>query len=364
MPRLELKPADTVVFREAKPLGAFGGSEVQSQFPPPGRTVQGALRTMLGDRHEIDWQAEQWPQWIGDSEQSGAVRFAGPYLHDADTQEIYLPLPAMIVRRNDDNAQGCERLKPSEKVYLTDQGRLRLPTAAQSVKDLHDCYVSAATLQKILDGTLPAAGEIRPLSDFYADEVHTSVALDPTTRVARESMLFQLMHVRLKPGISIVIDVADSKEYTLPQSGLLRFGARGRLAGFSTVAEQKSLPAGRMAGKHAFVTFVTPADFGGKAFPEGAVRERRGDADAWTIEAHGVRFSVVCAAGAKPLPEGGYDLRGRQGRAVRMLVPAGTTWFIEYSGDLADLARKLSGRHLGLRTENGYGQVVVGSYNT
>ena len=54
------EPLDTWFFREARPHGSVGNSELGSQFPPPVRTLLGALRTAIGDawfaRHGGDWR--------------------------------------------------------------------------------------------------------------------------------------------------------------------------------------------------------------------------------------------------------------------------------------------------------------------
>ena len=57
------EPLDTWFFREARPHGSVGNSELGSQFPPPVRTLLGALRTAIGDawfaRHVATGAA--WP---------------------------------------------------------------------------------------------------------------------------------------------------------------------------------------------------------------------------------------------------------------------------------------------------------------
>ena len=42
-------PLDTWFFRESRPHGSIGSSELGSVFPPPVRTLLGALRTLIGD---------------------------------------------------------------------------------------------------------------------------------------------------------------------------------------------------------------------------------------------------------------------------------------------------------------------------
>ena len=44
---------DTLFFRESRPMESQG--ELQSVFPPPIRTLAGALRTLIGENAGVNW---------------------------------------------------------------------------------------------------------------------------------------------------------------------------------------------------------------------------------------------------------------------------------------------------------------------
>ena len=48
-------PLDTWFFREARGFETSGHNELSSLFPPPARTVAGALRTLIGEQQGADW---------------------------------------------------------------------------------------------------------------------------------------------------------------------------------------------------------------------------------------------------------------------------------------------------------------------
>ena len=48
---------DTLFFRESRPFETFGGIELASLFPPPPRTVAGAIRSAIGEALGADWPA-------------------------------------------------------------------------------------------------------------------------------------------------------------------------------------------------------------------------------------------------------------------------------------------------------------------
>lgn len=54
---LRFTALDTLFFRESRPYETIGGSELGSVFPPPPRTVAGAIRTAIGESLDADWKA-------------------------------------------------------------------------------------------------------------------------------------------------------------------------------------------------------------------------------------------------------------------------------------------------------------------
>ena len=55
-------PLDTWFFRESRPHGSIGSSELGSVFPPPVRTLLGALRTLIGDTW-LQRNSKSWRQF-------------------------------------------------------------------------------------------------------------------------------------------------------------------------------------------------------------------------------------------------------------------------------------------------------------
>jgi CRISPR-associated protein Cmr3 len=46
---------DTLFFKESRPIESVGGSQLSSVFPPPARTLIGAIRTAIGEANSVDW---------------------------------------------------------------------------------------------------------------------------------------------------------------------------------------------------------------------------------------------------------------------------------------------------------------------
>ncbi|TVR63993.1 MAG: hypothetical protein EA420_06115 [Candidatus Competibacteraceae bacterium] len=77
---------DSWFFREARAFDTSGGNELVSLFPPPARTVAGAVRTLIGEMHEVDWErfalegeSADLKRMIGVGDDLGQVNMTGPY---------------------------------------------------------------------------------------------------------------------------------------------------------------------------------------------------------------------------------------------------------------------------------------------
>ena len=84
--RWQFSALDTWFFRESRPMESIGGSELQSGFPPSPRTTSGAIRHLVGQKHNVNWSKWNKPDeyvdlksTIGDANSLGKLRFNGPW---------------------------------------------------------------------------------------------------------------------------------------------------------------------------------------------------------------------------------------------------------------------------------------------
>lgn len=98
---------DTWFFRESRPQGSIGASELGSVFPPPVNTLLGAVRTAIGDafhqQHGTDWrqfaELNALQAIIGFADNLGPLRCEGPFL-SLKGERLY-PAPANLMRKDD-----------------------------------------------------------------------------------------------------------------------------------------------------------------------------------------------------------------------------------------------------------------------
>ncbi|AFL76315.1 type III-B CRISPR module-associated Cmr3 family protein [Thiocystis violascens] len=155
-------PLDTWFFREARGFDTSGSNALSSLFPPPARTVAGALRTLIGEQQGVDWarfadagEYADLKQIIGSGDDLGALRLTGPYPQWND-ERLY-PVPLHLLAKDDD----YRFLAPGEEdaAVVCDLGRVRLPRIVEQpdkplpgAKPQEDGWLTGENLQRVLRG--------------------------------------------------------------------------------------------------------------------------------------------------------------------------------------------------------------------
>jgi len=387
-------PIDTWFFREARPYDSIGGTQLSSIFPPSARTVAGAVRTLIGENTEVDWndfhqnENHHLRKEIGDSKQLGQLKLVGPYLLN-DNQRLY-PVPLILLEahvkkksevkkntntriklksKNTSTQKQFVRLHPGYKPVNCDLGHVYLPEITalknkviENAKTIENVWLTAENLQYILEGEIPH--DVEYLSKLVDTENRLGIALNKKTRSVEEHQLYQSQHIRIRYYVNLQVGVTVSGiDETLhpKETGQIRFGGDGRLADVTistSLPTQLKSPNLTKAKNGIFLTLLTPANLGKSWLPPNFTEtdDEKG-AKIWNGSIKGVELTIVCAVLGKSIRDGGWDLANNQPRQVISLVPAGSVWFCKVrKGNPADL----QGYHIGQETELGRGELAVG----
>lgn len=336
------RPMDTWFFKEARPMDGFGGSELGSVFPPPVRTLLGALRTKIGEDRGVDWYRfpENFPDLakeIGDAYGYGQIKCRGVFLEYGET--ILYPLPMHIVHIDHKRFS----LMTIGDMVECDIGNVRLPQLPPDHNERryetieNGAWVKKEDLEKILEGKLPASVFFE--KDFVFYEPRVGIGRDRATGTVREGMLYMTNHLRLNEALSVLLELESETEVG---SGAVRLGGEGRGAWIEACEASKiqkpKKPAEKIAG--VFVSLISPAIVDPlRPFGE----------------------EVASAIVGKSVKEGGFDLKSNRSRAAKSYIPAGSTWFMEMEEDKAE--RFIDNYHdtaIGEETELGRGRIVCG----
>lgn len=382
---------DTWFFRESRPHGAIGGAELDSLFPPPARTLVGAVRTLLGERAGVDWQAyadtrgaipaggKTLRDLIGFGDDLGPLRCAGPWLtrvEDDKTAERLYPAPLFLAAKTEAGGPGYHRLAIGPAVDC-DLGRVRLPVlAARGAKILDEHWLTGAGYARVLAGGLPEPAEVVKTADLLHREPRLGIARANARRTVEAGLLYQTRHIRPRIGedgreLAVELDLSGvAPEWApLPARDRVRLGGEGRLALVATRTDTPPLPAApRPSGQQGLVLVLLShalleADAEGGWLPP-AGPGGGADPTLWRGRLKTIPLTCHAAVLGKAVREGGWDLAARRPRPVRSLIPTGSAWFCTVDdGDMAAALAALHGQAVGKDTELGRGLLAVGLWN-
>jgi len=387
-----LTPLDTLFFRGADPFVAGESVYLESLFPPTPRTIQGMIRTALLEEHCIDLRlfsqggCARCPvvktcaagPVVGTPDAIGTLRIRGPYLFQRDPRGDHAIYVAPRDLRQRGRADAFVRLAPGSAVFC-DEGKeaavVRLPQPEDGRPDLGSEleWLTEEGLGAYLRGAQVATDHTRATADLVDPEPRVGIARDAATRVARDQMLYSIVPLRLRAGVSLWIGV-DGGDIAVLQTalGLRRLGGEGRLI---TVEDESGVPAlpdldaaaraAIQASGRLRLLLLQPADFEGGWLPRGFRKETSTSSLVWRGTVQGVALRIVVSCGGPPVAIGGWDLARGQPSGLRPCVPAGTVYYceLEQPFDVNQVVSQLHDSTIGFNTPSGFGHVAVGVWN-
>jgi CRISPR-associated protein Cmr3 len=370
---LRFSALDTLFFREPRPFEAIGGSELASVFPPPPRTMAGAIRSAIGDALGADWNAfhEDHAEYtvggfnlhdiIGYGDDLGRLSVNGIWLSEKG-RRLYPP-PLFLLRK--DNALRRFQIGSGEQTCLGKVRLPKLPRGCEGFITLENVWLTSAGLEKALAGGLPDSADIRQGQDLFCEEPRLGIARDNSRRTVKIGLLYQSRHIRphKKAVLSIEVDVSGLDGIAI-DSRTVRLGGQGRLAGIETAtsAPFPSQPSPSRSTYGLILTLLTPARFGEQSWlPAGFQPQQMEGARVWQGEINSISLTVHCAVIGKATREGGWDMAAHAPRPVQSLIPAGSAWYCTVDDkDFVKAIKTLHGEQIGEDSRLGRGRIVCG----
>lgn len=373
---LTFNATDTLFFRESRPMESMG--ELQSVFPPPIRTLAGAVRSLIGESMGVNWRDyennENHPlrEIIGFSEQLGNLKLQGAWL--AWNNERLYPAPLHLLKKD----EALYRLELDKTGTWCDLGKkVRLPKLpndkARGSKPLENTWLTAIGLQAVLNGNLPTKEQMKTANDLFQRESRLGIARDNARRTVEEGMLYQTQHIRPNANLAIQLDV-DGLPKEMPSKAIIRLGGEGRTASMQAQERVNALPsiADNTKTKGLLLYLLTPLPtqpIGNVWQPlPSFIREEREQQTVWVGTLNGIELELHGAITGKALREGGWDMAKHQPRPVISLIPAGSVFFCTVKdGNTVAAIKALHNQHIQQigadLTAYGYGHLAVGIWN-
>ncbi|WP_373500896.1 type III-B CRISPR module-associated Cmr3 family protein [Desulfococcus sp.] len=236
------EPAGTLLFKGAEPMDMGADHHASQIFPPPARTIAGALRTAVLVQHGIsytDYYAKQnVPEEImaaiGEAGENAPFDVAGPLFHMDG--RLYTPAPySWFIEKNSNRSANGE--KRTVNIFKAEYVRSPLISAdipLPWVRGGRGELVSiGGNWMELNDLFSPAEekGFYRP-EFFFATEPRTGIALNQN-RSVREGHLYTFVHIRMKNGCGLVF--GTNKPLPLSENGFLKLGAEQRFGRYKKI---------------------------------------------------------------------------------------------------------------------------------
>ena len=365
--KLALSPIDTWFFRDGTPfdMGASPQAGVLGVFPPYPPTVAGAIRAALAIQNGWDGHS-RWSRDIeavlGDGpENLGALQITGPFLLYQGAPVF--PVPRHLLGRFDDDGKWLPAgmLRPGAATVSDLGPSVRFPELAPGVADPPSLapatrhWVTLSGLELILHGDLPGADHLLDESDLWAIEPRVGIAREANSRTTAEGALYSTRHVRLRPSVSIGVEVDGvPSSWRSPAGSVLPCGGESRLAACEPWEAGLRVKLDSETGGSGTVVLVavTPV-----------LLEHDVACGRSKLSIGGARIVSTCAD--RPLRIGGWDSLRRAPLPMRNAIAPGSSMFCEVER-IDELRKALAGGLLrvGAMTTAGFGLCVVGKAPT
>jgi len=378
-------PIDTWFFRESKPHDSVGGNELGSLFPPPVRTLLGAIRTKMGDAVQLQWQKYNsgdgkahclsdldMIEQMGQADDLGKLTVSGPWVHY--NNQRYYPVPSYLMVRQQNDQINYSRLIIGP-IEHCDLGRVSLPVLAKELapgfKNCPPSWVTHSGLEQLLKGGVPQNTEVLTQDQIIQYEPRLGIAIQQQSRTVFEGKLYQTQHIRAHSELSMELDIHHIDPQIancLSSDEILRLGGEGRMSSLNISKRYQKLPDTPKLQDSTIgviLHLVTAADFSESWLPPGFVEKEINGQTVWQGKINNISLQLEAATIGKPYREGGWDMKNHCPRPVKDLVPAGSAYYCkvleqELQQSVLD---HLQGVTIGDETEYGRGQIVVGLWN-
>jgi CRISPR-associated protein Cmr3 len=384
---LGFKAIDTLFFRESRPMEAPGSSELGSIFPPPMRTLAGAIRTSIAESMGVDWNKfkdEHQPEIqeiIGFGDDYGTLSFQGIWLHHGN-QRLY-PAPLNLIAKRQDSAKKLDDRKKIESIDslivndsvcecdLGDNVRLAcIPDNMEGCKSLHNHWLTADGLQKVLSGNekiIKPKKEIIGIETLRKEEPRLGIARDNEKRTVKDGMLYQTRHLRLNGKTSFYVEVNGHRKNI--GSGVVKLGGEGRMATIQSDKREILFPkfpsiekADKQSCEGIILYLLTPMLLPDDSeFLPGFEKAEINGTTVWKGTLHDISLNLMSSVIGKVQREGGWDMAKHEPKTLKSLVPAGSVFYCKVeNGDLNAAMKALHNRQIGDEQYLGRGHIATG----
>ncbi|MGI6393635.1 MAG: type III-B CRISPR module-associated protein Cmr3 [bacterium] len=354
--RIEIKPFDTLFFRDGKPFTMGENNWADGLFPPPPSVIYGALRATYFAHHPNELSK------ANQSEDPTKNLKINDISYVSNSTNFY-PVPAnLAIEETNKKNYRATKLKMKE-VTSSAAVKVMCSEPGKKVESSSGVFFTDTSLANYLTNNLDLeklnnkSKNIFKMSELILTEPKIGIGRDYNTKTSESGKLYRLGMKRLK-GFSILVDFEGLE---LPENGLLRFGAEGKTSSYqksNIYSTDFNLSDEKLT--RFILYFSTPAVFKNGWFPDFFN-------DKLECVINDVSCKILSLSMEKPLLLGGWDMEKNQPKAMQKFIAPGTVYVLETDREISakEVYDHFSAPQMCEESyaKQGYGLFKIGVYN-
>jgi CRISPR-associated protein Cmr3 len=310
MPLIQLKPIDTLFFRDGKPFTMGEDTFVSSAIMPYPSVFWGALYTSLLYSGKVDASSD-----------IDKLKIKAVYLFKEDNKDILLPTPMDLLLNKQDKVVFTDMGKyelvenpyfKGEKTNLKDiEGVLKVDEKVE--QPVNTFILLSAFIASYSNMRLLGSIDIRKDNSFVKSNSKIGIGRDKDLRTADDGKLYRINMQEYEKEWSFLIDCDLDTTIEMPPKGIVRLGGEGKMASFKVLTDEpdsitelndsQAKIKQELKDKELFkVVFSTPFVYNGREL----ITE--------LFNAEGV--VLLSALMDKPISIGGFDMAAKNGKGM------------------------------------------------
>lgn len=352
----EIRPLDTLFFRDGKPFSRGEETWADGVFPPYPSVIYGALRT---------WFISNQPEAFSKNTIAESARILINDIQYRIPDGVYLPMSLDLAEPKGKTQLQKRQERDSKEYEVVRLGlhhndkfisnypcqTMLIPPQGVVVEEVEHGLIHAGDLITYLN-TAETTFKIRKLEDFAQSEPKTGIGRDDHTNTASDALLYRV-GMRRASDFEILVNFEWPENDNMPneQSFFIKLGAENKVAQLRSSRQRIAISPEevKLDGNRFKLYLSTPAIFDQGWMPD--------------LSKHGIKADLVAAAVGKPVYIGGFDMAEGKPKVMYKAVPAGSVYFYNTSENIDFVKEKLFGKAISEKMpEQGFGIAYVGNW--
>ncbi len=315
---IEIRPLDTLFFRDGKPFGMGEETWSGSSVLPNPSVVWGALFSMLLSRGLVK-QSDEHRLQIKKFFLYDQINAAG---------SVYLPVPLDIYeeRKSKSVEKYFSKLETAENVVSNyPLPQLLSPNTAKQVESLTDAFMDIRDFYG--DYYLEGTPTVVYMGAIYEKDYKIGIGRNKNSKSTEEGLLYRIELMELHPEWRFWVEMEFAGDF--PSEGIVKLGGEGKTASFRIMPEAatKDIKNLNIGLQNKFrdnkdgcfkLYFSSPTFF----------------SDGCGLQTLGNHFEVSAAIIGRPKSIGGFDVHKNEPKAMLKALPPGTVYYLKNTSGL------------------------------